>query len=424
MNKRQQNDKYVKLGFTIFFSLTAVILVYLGLSNIEIIHNYVSILISALQPILIGLILGYLVAPLETKIEQFLLKKKLKRKPAKMIAVFLTTIFIFIILVLLIWILLPQVIKTVLDLSVTLPGMLTSFANNLNEWVHSDSQILEFVDEAIKRFNAWFTQWMKSGIYEALTSVVSGILNAFGFVLNVVIGFIVMIYVLCEKDNFRGQAKKILYSISKDRKVNAFILDTVRECDRMFGGFITGKLIDSLIIGVLCFICMTIMKFPYVALISLIVGITNIIPFFGPYIGAIPSAFLILLTDPMKCVEFVIFILILQQFDGNILGPRILGQSTGLSSFWVLFSILIFGELFGVVGMIIGVPLFGTIYYVIKRLIEAELKKQNLPIETQKYVSLDKLDENNGATYLTENKISHRKKKKETNQPAKKQEDE
>lgn len=423
MNKRQQNDKYVKLGFTIFFSLTAVILVYLGLSNIKIIHNYVSVVISALQPILIGLILGYLVAPLETKIELFLLKKKLKRKPAQMIAVFLTTVFILIVLILLIWILLPQVIKTVLDLSVTLPGMLTSFTNNLNEWVHSDSKILEFVDEAIKRFNTWFTQWMQSGIYETLTSLVSGILNAFGFVLNVVIGFIVMIYVLFEKDHFRGQAKKILYSISKDRKVNAFILDTVRQCDRMFGGFITGKLIDSLIIGVLCFICMTIMKFPYVALISLIVGITNIIPFFGPYIGAIPSAFLILLTDPMKCVEFVIFILILQQFDGNILGPRILGQSTGLSSFWVLFSILIFGELFGVVGMIIGVPLFGTIYYVIKRLIEAGLKKQNLPIETRKYVALDKLDENNCATYLTESKTSHRK-KKETKQPVKEQEDE
>lgn len=424
MNNQKRDDKYFKTGMTIFVSLTAVILVYLGLANIKFIHYYVAIVFSALQPIFIGLILAYLVAPLETKIEFFLLKKRIRKKPARVIAVFSTTILVLIVLVLLGLLLLPQVIHTILDLSVTLPGMLNSFAKNLNEWVHSDSQILKFVDEAIERFNAWFIQWMKSGIYETLTSVVSGILNVFGFVLNVVIGFIVMIYVLFEKDHFRGQAKKILYSVSKNRKVNAFILDTVRQCDRMFGGFITGKLIDSFIIGVLCFICMKILDFPYIALISLIVGITNVIPFFGPYIGAIPSAFLILLTDPMKCVEFIIFILILQQFDGNILGPRILGQSTGLSAFWVLFSILIFGELFGVLGMIIGVPLFGTIYYVIKRLIEAGLKKQNLPVETRKYVLLDKLDENNGATYLSEGQSFYRKKKKETEDPVSKQEDE
>ena len=152
---------------------------------------------------------------------------------------------------------------------------------------------------------------------------------------------------------------------------------------------------------------------PYFPLISLIVGVTNVIPFFGPYIGAIPSALLILLADPMKCVQFVIFILILQQVDGNIIAPKILGQSTGLSPFWVLFSILIFGELFGVLGMIIGVPLFATIYYVVKRLVESNLTDQGLPTDTKEYIYLDKLDYDNRASFLKQPKHGKKKKTKE-----------
>lgn len=159
---------------------------------------------------------------------------------------------------------------------------------------------------------------------------------------------------------------------------------------------------------------MHLLKLPYVTLISLIVGITNVIPFFGPYIGAIPSAFLILLVNPMQCIIFIIFIIILQQVDGNIIGPRILGESTGLSPFWVLFAILVAGEVFGVIGMIIGVPLFATVYYVIKRLVESQLSQQDLPIDTEAYISLDKLDEDNQATFLREEKKKVRRKKKES----------
>ena len=170
----------------------------------------------------------------------------------------------------------------------------------------------------------------------------------------------------------------------------------MRQTHKIFGGFISGKLLDSLIIGILCFIVMSIFNWPYAVLVSVIVGVTNVIPFFGPFIGAIPSAFLILLVDPMTCLYFVIFVFILQQFDGNILGPKILGDSTGLSSFWVIFAILIGGGLFGFIGMLIGVPTFAVIYTLVRSAIEKKLKEKELPCKTEAYQDVDYVDPQDG----------------------------
>lgn len=171
------------------------------------------------------------------------------------------------------------------------------------------------------------------------------------------------------------------------------MIEEVRYVHKIFGGFIIGKLLDSLIIGILCYVLLSFMNMPYVLLVSVIVGVTNVVPFFGPFIGAVPSAFLILLASPIKCLYFIIFILLLQQFDGNILGPKILGDSTGLSSFWVLFSILLFGGVFGFVGMIIGVPTFAVFYKLMKELISWLLKRKNLSAQPGKYENLDHIDE-------------------------------
>ena len=203
------------------------------------------------------------------------------------------------------------------------------------------------------------------------------------------IGIIVSVYVLMSKEKFIGQGKKMLYAVLKPHFANN-VLTVLRQSNRIFGGFISGKLIDSLIIGIICFIGLYFMKTPYTVLVSVIVGVTNIIPFFGPFIGAVPSAFLVLISDSgginiMGCIYFLIFILALQQFDGNILGPKILGDSTGLSSFWVLFSILLFGGLFGVLGMVIGVPLFAVIYDIVKKFICASLRKKGKLEEMEKY---------------------------------------
>lgn len=209
---------------------------------------------------------------------------------------------------------------------------------------------------------------------------------------NLLIGVIVMVYLLNMKEKLLTQVKMILYGVFPLKIANK-VLEEGRYVHKVFGGFIIGKLLDSLIIGILCFVLLNFMKMPYVLLVSVIVGVTNVIPFFGPFIGAIPSAFLILLASPVKCFWFLGFILLLQQFDGNILGPKILGDSTGLSSFWVLFSILLFGGLFGFVGMIIGVPTFAVFYKFVRELVSWLLEKKQLSADIRQYGKLDYIDE-------------------------------
>ncbi len=404
-----QIKKDAQWGVTLAVSLIVVILVYLGLTNLAQIGEQISVVIHTLQPIIIGLVLGYLFSPIEDRLQKFLESKRIKKKVAQSLSIFTILIFIIIFIVVALKLIIPQLAATILDLSVSLPTMVKGYVNQVNHYAQKDSQLLVFVNEGTKRFLDWFNEWMNNGMVDTMQQLVDRMLDVFGFLVNIIIGIVVMVYVLYEKDHFRGQAKKILYAVSKNRTVNGFILDTVRQCDKMFGGFITGKVIDSLIIGVICFVGLVIIKMPYASLISIIVGCTNIIPFFGPYVGAVPSAMLIFLVSPIKCVEFIIFVIILQQVDGNIIGPRILGSSTGLSPFWILVSILLFGKMFGVVGMIIGVPAFATIYYVVKRLVENALYKQELPAETAEYVNVDKIYNDNQATYLKTVKKKERK---------------
>ena len=217
-----------------------------------------------------------------------------------------------------------------------------------------------------------------------MSSLTEGVIGVVNGLIDVLIGFIVAIYLLFGKEKFLGQGRKIVYAFNTPRRAN-IILHLAAKTNKTFSGFIIGKLIDSAIIGVLCFIGLSILKMPYTLLVSVIVGVTNVIPVFGPYIGAIPSTILILLVDPMKGLYFVIFIFLLQQLDGNVIGPMILGDSTGLSAFWVMFAILIGGGLFGLVGMIVGVPTFAVIYYIIKMLIQQKLEQKKLPIETENY---------------------------------------
>ena len=219
-----------------------------------------------------------------------------------------------------------------------------------------------------------------------LTTLSASVLSTFWFLFDFVIGIIVCVYVLSSADKLMRQAKMVVSAVAPKKHIET-IFEIIYEMDQCFGGFIRGKLLDSLIIGVLCFICISLMGMPYPVLVSTIVGVTNIIPFFGPFIGAVPGVILILTVNPMQALYFVIFIFILQQFDGNILGPAILGQSTGLGSIWVLFSILIFGDLFGFVGMIIGVPTFAVIYYLISKYVFKKLKEREMDGVAEDYRS-------------------------------------
>ena len=222
-----------------------------------------------------------------------------------------------------------------------------------------------------------------------LTSLYNGVYLSFKAVLNVFVGIVVMIYSLNMKDTLLYEVKRVIFALFR-KDIGKKIIEELRFTKNVFSGFLVGKIIDSLIIGILCYICCMIMGMPYTPLISVIVGITNIIPFFGPFIGAIPSFIIILLEGPFswKPYGFLVFILILQQVDGNIIGPKILGDKTGVGSFWVLFSILLFGGLFGFIGMIIAVPMWAVITRLFDEFVTIRLKKKNYPLTTDEYMRL------------------------------------
>ena len=234
---------------------------------------------------------------------------------------------------------------------------------------------------------------MLPGAQQMLTTitggVISGIWGLVSFAMDFLVGIIVSVYMLAMKEQSLARCCKLLYGVCKEAHAR-WIARAVRRADGIFSGFVRGKLLDSLIIGILCLIGCTILGMPYAPLVSLIVGVTNVIPFFGPFMGAVPSAFLILLVSPKKCLFFVIFVIVLQQFDGNILGPKILGDATGISSFWVVVAILVGGGFGGVLGMFLGVPVFACLQVLVKYLVDRRLRRRNMPTEAYCYVNRDR----------------------------------
>lgn len=256
-----------------------------------------------------------------------------------------------------------------------------------NEMIYG--YLVQFMDTLNDNIESFLTKFLLPNMQSLMTTIYSSIFSAIGVVKNILIGIIVSVYLMARRKQFLAQSILLLRSVFNEKTADA-ILGELDIANRIFGGFIRGKLVDSLLIGILCFIVMSVFQMPYALLISTMIGVTNIIPFFGPFIGAVPSAFLVLIADSGRinfagCIYFLIFILILQQFDGNILGPMILGDSTGLSSFWVLFSILLFGGLFGIVGMVIGVPLFAVIYDLVKKFVQKSLVQKGKSAEMEKY---------------------------------------
>ena len=358
-------------------------------------------IIQSLQAIIIGGIVAYLLNPIMKWCEHFWLKRKkskelTKKQQQKIRAIsvaFAMVVFLAIIAVL-IRLLIPQLIVSIEDLVTSMGDKVQNLMDWINRFLKQDSPAAGYMDTLINEASTYLEKWLRKNVMEQsdfITNITTGVYNVVKVAFNAIIGLIISVYVLMTKEKFIGQAKKIIYAIFRPRYGNV-VMEVIRKADDVFGGFFIGKIIDSLIIGCICFVGLAILRMPYVALISVIVGVTNIIPFFGPYIGAIPSFILIFLVDPMKGVYFIIFIIILQQVDGNVIGPKILGNTTGLSPFWVIFAILLFGGSFGVIGMLFGVPIFAMIYYIVKRVVEHILKKRRLPEETEQYIELDTVD--------------------------------
>ena len=342
----------------------------------------ISTLTGILMPFIYGAVIAYLLKPVCNTIEAFLrrfIPEKMKGL-INALSVTFTILFGLLLIYALCMMIIPQLITSVTTLYYTAQANITKFmywANHL-EFIEKNEQIMELLNSAYAALNTNLDTWIKNTLLPSMQNILSGaalgVLNVVVVLKNLIIGIIVAVYMLASRKRFVQQGKMVLYSVVKPRWAS-LITEEVKYADRMFGGFINGKILDSAIIGLLCYIGCLIFKFPSALLVSVIIGVTNVIPFFGPFIGAIPATLLILIQNPIKALWFVLFVLVLQQVDGNIIGPKILGNTTGLSSFWVLFAILLFGGLWGFAGMIVGVPLFAVIYDVIKKLVIHGLRR-------------------------------------------------
>ena len=382
MDKKPHIKPYLYGMLAGFGAISLSILFFFLIYRFQGFGDAISKLTGILMPFIYGAVIAYLLKPVCNCVEDFL-RRLLPEKmgtAANMMAVTVSLLFGILVVYALIMMIVPQPITSVTTLYYTARNNLNDFVDwaSHQEIVASNQKLLDFIETSYDNLQDMLDNIVRTKLVPSMQSLLSGaalgVMSFVTFLKNIIIGVIVSVYLLASRKKFGQQCKMILYSLIKPRWADV-ILEEILYADKMFGGFINGKILDSAIIGVLCYIACLIFKFPSALLVSVIIGVTNVIPFFGPFIGAIPATLLILIQNPIKALWFVLFVLVLQQVDGNIIGPKILGNTTGLSSFWVLFAILLFGGLWGFVGMIIGVPLFAVIYDVLKKFVFHGLRR-------------------------------------------------
>ena len=390
----KRENHYFAWGLTAVCVVGAVLLLYdlVFRENDSLVMAYTGKLMGILAPILYGAAIAYLLAPVVNWFERAVLRQggRTGAKWARPISMALTWMVVFALFYGLLSVLLPELVKSVQQLW----GNLQTYYETIEAWV---LRLLEnnpdWAVKAQELFNEYYQQaveWMRTNLAPqlqvAVQAVSGGVVGVLTFFKNLFLGIMVSLYVLGSKEKFAAAGCKLCYTFFPEDRAS-WLIRGIKATDRIFSGFVRGKLLDSLIIGIICFVGSSLLKFPYAPLVSVVVGVTNIIPFFGPFLGAIPSAFLILLDSPIKCLYFILFILALQQFDGNILGPKILGNSTGISGFWVIVAILVGGGLWGVAGMFLGVPLCACVYAGVRAYSAYRLSKKGLPVSAKCYAT-------------------------------------
>jgi len=374
--------RYLYMMLSIFGAISLSIVVFFLMYRVKGVGDVLKKLSETLAPFIYGGVVAYLLRPMCNFYEKWLQKllPNGMKKAANTLAVALSLVSGILIVYALIIMIAPQLYESVRSLWNSLPDKVNQFLVWARGVFGEDEELLHLFSTSYDMLYQELEAWAQTTLVPYISNIVSGVgvsvYKILLFLYNLLIGLIVACYLLASRKKFARQSVMIVRSVLKPKWAELF-LNEVAFIDRMFGGFIDGKILDSAIIGVLCYIGCSIFNFPNALLISAFVGITNVIPYFGPFIGAIPSILLILIEDPVKAIWFAIFILALQQLDGNIIGPAILGDRTGLSSFWVLFSIILFGELWGIAGMIVCVPLFAVIYDIIKKLVRRGLYKKD-----------------------------------------------
>ncbi|MGP1348786.1 MAG: AI-2E family transporter [Stomatobaculum sp.] len=419
MNENRQT--YISWGLTALAVVTAALLVSFLLNNFSTVSSFVGSIVNILMPVIYGFVMAFLMAPTYNLISEKLSallyraerqngtarrtlseeavekKRRFADSVSRITATLICVLAILAILTSMIAMLIPQLISGVQDLVNSLPKDPDSVSSLLGTFLgggddEAEQMILDLYNQFYSTVRDWISSNVVPNLNKYISQMTSGVVRILIFLKNFFIGLIIMAYGLNMKELLSAQTKRAIYALLPVRVAND-VIEEARFVKTVFSNFIVGKIIDSVIIGVICYICMSFMKMPYALLISVFVGVTNVIPFFGPFVGAIPSILILLMTSPGHVLQFSIFILILQQFDGNILGPRILGSTTGVSSFWVLFSILFFGGIWGIVGMVVGIPTFAVMTRLIQRLISHFLRERKLPTETARYADLQSVSQ-------------------------------
>ena len=401
--KWKPKNKYVKVGITAFLVVAASLLFYFILFRAASLKSGLSALFAVLNPIIYGFIIAYALNPQMQLIENIILWVVSKtrwhpgrkaRGAIRVIATLLSTAIAILVVYGLFSILIPGLIESVQNIIRNFQG----YVDNITKWVDQtikdpafDSQTNQIITMIADKIEGWFGSSLTPKIDELMAGLTTQVLSIASFVKNVFLGLIISIYILIRKDSIKARFFRIIYALFSITNGNR-IIRNLRFIDEKFGGFLIGKLIDSAIIGVIAYFALVIMRMPYPLLIAVVIGVTNIIPFFGPFIGAIPSALLIFAVDPIKAIIFLIFIIVLQQVDGNLIGPAILGNSVGISSFMVLVSIIFFGGVFGVKGMIIGVPVTAILVTIIQNFLIRRLMKKKVDSTIENYRNIEMID--------------------------------
>ncbi len=388
--KIEWNKKYATIAVYSLIVIFLSIVFYQITSQMNIFKSRVTSSLRIFNPFIIGGVMAYLFNFIMKFYEdRILLSKKFKpvfgknNKLKRIVGLLTTYITVLLILYIFSNFIFPQIIASISGLVNNIPYYIEETSDLLIDINKRLSLSKEYSDIIIKKWDE-FLQTGLDFVTNLIPKFANFIKNIISSLWNVILGVIVSIYILMDKEKFIGLGKKILAaSFSQDQYRKTANL--IKRAHNIFSKFIGGKILDSVIIGILTFIILKLVKMPFTILVSFIVGLTNIIPFFGPFIGAVPSFIIILFESPVKALWFILIIIIIQQIDGNIIGPKILGDSLGISAFWILFSLLVTGKLFGFIGLVIGVPLFTLIYSIVKDIVENRLRKKGLPVETKDY---------------------------------------
>lgn len=384
--KIRWNKHYTTISVYAILVIFAGLLFYKFIGNWEETKKFLKTLLQTLSPFIVGFLIAYFINPLVVWYEKIITKIKIKKfkigspKLRRALSIFLTYITVLGFIVMILAFVIPELVNSLTNLANALPDVTSKLVASSTKFIEEKATQFEFIDPA--KMEAYVTEYIPTTI-NSIKDIVPSIMNSilditknftFG-ILNAVLGLIIAVYLLMSKESSLKGFEKGIIAIFKET-TSSNLLFILKDSHRIFTNFFVGKLIDSLIIGILCFIITTIAHIPNALLISVFVGITNMIPYFGPFIGGFFGIILVLIDSPMQAFWFAIIILGLQQFDGNILGPKILGDSTGLSPFWVIFSILIGGKFFGILGMFLGVPFFAVIKNIIERHIDNKYKQR------------------------------------------------